>query len=173
MNLQLLIGPETRRSGVSEKRLANPGRCYRLNQVSLNSQRIWTFSRVTAVFSFLPIQILQEKRDGRDFTQLAADGGSRRARSDDASAATGTRAGLAVSNWRQFSTNQSNNVARNAVLAAHFPESVPATSIDRQCGSSQQALHFAAQAVMSGTMNVVIAAGVESTASHLSGELRP
>ncbi len=57
---------------------------------------------------------------------------------------------------------QSNNVARNAVLAAHFPESVPATSIDRQCGSSQQALHFAAQAVMSGTMNVVIAAGVES-----------
>jgi acetyl-CoA C-acetyltransferase len=57
---------------------------------------------------------------------------------------------------------QSNNIARNAVLAAHFPESVPATSIDRQCGSSQQALHFAAQAVMSGTMNVVIAAGVES-----------
>jgi acetyl-CoA C-acetyltransferase len=57
---------------------------------------------------------------------------------------------------------QSSNVARNAVLASRLPESVPATSVDRQCGSSQQALHFAAQAVMSGTMDVVIAAGVES-----------
>ena len=54
------------------------------------------------------------------------------------------------------------NVARNAVLASRLPESVPGTSVDRQCGSSQQALHFAAQAVMSGTMDVVIAAGVES-----------
>src|SRR5882762_8709647 len=57
---------------------------------------------------------------------------------------------------------QSTNVARNAVLASKLPESVPATSIDRQCGSSQQALHFAAQAVMSGSMDIVIAAGVES-----------
>jgi acetyl-CoA C-acetyltransferase len=57
---------------------------------------------------------------------------------------------------------QSNNVARNAVLASGLPESVPATSVDRQCGSSQQALQFAAQAVMSGTQDVVIAAGVES-----------
>ncbi|WP_179404718.1 acetyl-CoA C-acetyltransferase [Burkholderia guangdongensis] len=57
---------------------------------------------------------------------------------------------------------QAMNVARGAVLASTLPESVPATSIDRQCGSSQQALHFAAQAVMSGTMDVVIAAGVES-----------
>ena len=57
---------------------------------------------------------------------------------------------------------QSTNVARNAVLASRLPESVPGTSIDRQCGSSQQALHFAAQAVMSGSMDVVIAAGVES-----------
>jgi acetyl-CoA C-acetyltransferase len=57
---------------------------------------------------------------------------------------------------------QSTNVARNAVLASRLPESVPGTSVDRQCGSSQQALHFAAQAVMSGTMDVVIAAGVES-----------
>ena len=57
---------------------------------------------------------------------------------------------------------QSNNVARNAIMASKLPESVPGTSIDRQCGSSQQALHFAAQAVMSGTMDVVIAAGVES-----------
>ncbi len=57
---------------------------------------------------------------------------------------------------------QASNVARNAVLASGLPESVPGTSIDRQCGSSQQALHFAAQAVMSGAMDVVIAAGVES-----------
>ncbi len=57
---------------------------------------------------------------------------------------------------------QSNNIARNAVMASRLPESVPATSVDRQCGSSQQALHFAAQAVMSGAMDIVIAAGVES-----------
>ena len=57
---------------------------------------------------------------------------------------------------------QAVNVARNAILASKLPESVPGTSIDRQCGSSQQALHFAAQAVMSGTMDIVIAAGVES-----------
>ena len=57
---------------------------------------------------------------------------------------------------------QSANIARNAVLASSLPESVPGTSVDRQCGSSQQALQFAAQAVMSGTMDVVIAAGVES-----------
>jgi len=57
---------------------------------------------------------------------------------------------------------QAANIARNAVLASSLPESVPGTSVDRQCGSSQQALHFAAQAVMSGAMDVVIAAGVES-----------
>jgi acetyl-CoA C-acetyltransferase len=57
---------------------------------------------------------------------------------------------------------QSTNIGRNAVLASRLPESVPATSVDRQCGSSQQALQFAAQAVMSGTMDVVIASGVES-----------
>lgn len=54
------------------------------------------------------------------------------------------------------------NIARNAVLASKLPESVPATSVDRQCGSSQQAIHFAAATVMSGAMDVVIAAGVES-----------
>ncbi len=53
------------------------------------------------------------------------------------------------------------NIGRNAVLAAGFPESVPATTIDRQCGSSQQALHFGAQGVMAGQYDVVIAAGVE------------
>jgi acetyl-CoA acyltransferase len=56
---------------------------------------------------------------------------------------------------------QSINIGRNAVLAAGWPEEVPATSIDRQCGSSQQAAHFAAQAVMSGAHDVVVAAGVE------------
>jgi acetyl-CoA C-acetyltransferase len=57
---------------------------------------------------------------------------------------------------------QAVNVARNAVLASRtLPQTVPGTSIDRQCGSSQQALHFAAQAVMSGTMDCVIAGGVE------------
>ena len=57
---------------------------------------------------------------------------------------------------------QSFAFARNAVLASSLPESVPAVTIDRQCGSSQQAIQFAAQAVMSGTMDVVIAAGAES-----------
>jgi len=54
------------------------------------------------------------------------------------------------------------NIARNAIMASSLPESVPGTSVDRQCGSSQQAIHFAAQAVMSGAMDMVIAAGVES-----------
>src|SRR5712692_7633174 len=57
---------------------------------------------------------------------------------------------------------QAVNIGRNAVLAAGFPESVPATSIDRQCGSSQQAAHFAAQGVMAGAYDIVIAAGVEN-----------
>ncbi|MBE3559655.1 MAG: thiolase family protein [Ktedonobacteraceae bacterium] len=57
---------------------------------------------------------------------------------------------------------QSWNVGRNAVLAAGFPESVPGTTIDRQCGSSQQAIHFAAQGIMSGAYDIVIAGGVES-----------
>lgn len=58
--------------------------------------------------------------------------------------------------------DQAGNVGRNAALAAGFPESVTGTSIDRQCGSSQQAAHFAAQGVMAGAYDVVIAAGVES-----------
>ena len=57
---------------------------------------------------------------------------------------------------------QSANVGRNSALAAGLPESVTGVSIDRQCGSSQQAVHFAAAAVMSGQMDVVIAGGVES-----------
>jgi len=57
---------------------------------------------------------------------------------------------------------QSLNIGRQAVLAAGFDETVPATTIDRQCGSSQQAAHFAAQGVMAGAYDIVIAAGVES-----------
>jgi acetyl-CoA acyltransferase len=57
--------------------------------------------------------------------------------------------------------DQGFNIGRNAVLAAGFPESVPAVTIDRQCGSSQQALHFAAQAIMAGSYEVAVAAGVE------------
>jgi acetyl-CoA C-acetyltransferase len=57
---------------------------------------------------------------------------------------------------------QSFHVGRNMVLASSLPDSVPAVTIDRQCGSSQQSIHFAAQAVMSGTQDLVIAGGVES-----------
>jgi len=57
---------------------------------------------------------------------------------------------------------QAMNIARNAALAAGFPASVPGTTVDRQCGSAQQAIHFAAQAVMAGAMDVAVGAGVES-----------
>jgi acetyl-CoA C-acetyltransferase len=56
---------------------------------------------------------------------------------------------------------QASNIGRTTVLSAGFPERVPAATIDRQCGSSQQALHFAAQAVMAGVQDVVVAGGVE------------
>lgn len=58
--------------------------------------------------------------------------------------------------------DQATNIARQAVLAAGFDESVPAATIDRQCGSSQQAVHFAAQGIIAGAYDIVIAAGVES-----------
>jgi acetyl-CoA acyltransferase len=64
---------------------------------------------------------------------------------------------------------QAFNVARNAVLAAGWPESVPGTTIDRQCGSSQQALHFAAQGVMAGAYDIVIASGVEVMSQVVMG----
>jgi acetyl-CoA acyltransferase len=57
--------------------------------------------------------------------------------------------------------SQGLNIGRNAVLAAGFPESVPATTVDRQCGSSQQSAHFAAQGVIAGAYDIVVAAGVE------------
>ena len=58
--------------------------------------------------------------------------------------------------------DQAVNIARNALLGAGFPESVPGTTVDRQCGSSQQAISFAAQGVISGAYDIVVAAGVES-----------
>ena len=57
---------------------------------------------------------------------------------------------------------QTMDLGRNAVLASKLPDSIPAVTIDRQCGSSQQAMHFAAQAVMSGTQDIVLASGIES-----------
>jgi acetyl-CoA acetyltransferase family protein len=66
--------------------------------------------------------------------------------------------------------DQAVNIGRNAALAAGFPESVVGTSIDRQCGSSQQAAHFAAQGVMAGAYDIVIAAGVESMTRVPMGE---
>ena len=73
-------------------------------------------------------------------------------------------ASLTTSSWGASPRSASRrfNVGRNALLAAGWPESVPATTIDRQCGSSQQSLHFAAQGVMAGAYDVVVAAGVES-----------
>jgi acetyl-CoA acyltransferase len=71
------------------------------------------------------------------------------------------------------------NIARNAVLAAGWPESVPGTTVDRQCGSSQQAAHFAAQGVIAGAYDIVVAAGVENMtrvpmgASVMSGPGKP
>jgi acetyl-CoA C-acetyltransferase len=64
---------------------------------------------------------------------------------------------------------QASNIGRHVVLASHLPQSVPAVSIDRQCGSSQQAVHFAAQAVMSGTQDVVLAVGVETMSRNTMG----
>ena len=70
--------------------------------------------------------------------------------------------------------NQGLNIGRNAVLAAGVPESVPATSVDRQCGSSQQAAHFAAQGVIAGAYDIAIAAGVEvMTSTPMGASMTP
>src|SRR4029453_4307255 len=68
---------------------------------------------------------------------------------------------------------QSWNVGRNAVLAAGWPEAVPGTTLDRQCGSSQQALHFAAATVISGQADLVVAGGVESMTRVPMGSSAP
>jgi acetyl-CoA acyltransferase len=70
--------------------------------------------------------------------------------------------------------SQGLNIGRNAVLAAGFPESVPATSVDRQCGSSQQAAHFAAQGVIAGAYDIAVAAGVEvMTTTPMGASITP
>ncbi|RBM21705.1 steroid 3-ketoacyl-CoA thiolase [Prauserella sp. PE36] len=69
--------------------------------------------------------------------------------------------------------DQSGNIARNAVLAAGFPESVPGTTVNRQCGSSQQAVDFAAYTIAAGAQGLVVAAGVESMSRITLGSSRP
>jgi acetyl-CoA acyltransferase len=70
--------------------------------------------------------------------------------------------------------NQGINVGRNAVLAAGWPETVPATTVDRQCGSSQQAAHFAAQGIIAGAYDIAIAAGVEvMTTTPMGASITP
>src|SRR3546814_526223 len=70
--------------------------------------------------------------------------------------------------------NQGLNSGRNAVLAAGFPDTVPATSVDRQCGSSQQSAHFAAQGVIAGAYDIAIAAGVEvMTTTPMGASMTP
>src|SRR5258707_541178 len=65
--------------------------------------------------------------------------------------------------------DQALNIARNALLGAGFPESVPGTTVDRQCGSSQQAISFAAQGVLAGSYDIVVAGGVESMSRVVMG----
>ncbi|MGE2689907.1 thiolase family protein [Mycolicibacterium pulveris] len=99
-----------------------------------------------ALHDVLPVDLL-----AHSLKELVARTGIDPAQIDDVIAGAVTQVG-----------DQAANIARNAVLAAGFPETVPGTTIDRQCGSSQQAIHFAAQGVLSGAYDIVVAAGVES-----------
>jgi acetyl-CoA acyltransferase len=99
-----------------------------------------------ALHDVLPVDLL-----AHSLKELVARTGVDPAQIDDVIAGAVTQVG-----------DQAVNIARNAVLGAGFPETVPGTTIDRQCGSSQQAIHFAAQGVISGAYDIVVAAGVES-----------
>jgi acetyl-CoA acyltransferase len=99
-----------------------------------------------ALHDVLPADLL-----AHSLRELVARTGIDPAQIDDVIAGAVTQAG-----------DQAVNIARNALLGAGFPESVPGTTVDRQCGSSQQAISFAAQGVVSGAYDIVIAAGVES-----------
>lgn len=99
-----------------------------------------------ALHDVLPVDLL-----AHSLTELVTRTGVDPAEIDDVIAGAVTQVG-----------DQAVNIARNAVLGAGFPETVPGTTIDRQCGSSQQAIHFAAQGVISGAYEIVVAAGVES-----------
>lgn len=99
-----------------------------------------------ALHGVLPADLL-----AHSLSELVARTGVDPAEIDDVIAGAVTQAG-----------DQAVNIARNALLGAGFPESVPGTTVDRQCGSSQQAISFAAQGVIAGAYDVVIAGGVES-----------
>jgi acetyl-CoA acyltransferase len=99
-----------------------------------------------ALSGWHPVDLLAET-----FVELVARSGIDPQRIDDVIVGCVTQAG-----------QQTFNIGRNAVLAAGLPESVPATTIDRQCGSSQQALHFAVQGIMAGSYDVALVGGVES-----------
>ena len=99
-----------------------------------------------ALHDVLPVDLL-----AHSLTELVARTGVDPVEIDDVIAGAVTQVG-----------DQAANIARNALLGAGFPESVPGTTVDRQCGSSQQAISFAAQGVISGAYDIVIAAGVES-----------
>ena len=88
-------------------------------------------------------------------------GRTRSRRWSSARASTPPRSRTSCSAASTPSAAQAGDIARTCWLAAGLPEHVPGTTVDRQCGSSQQAMHFAAQAVMSGTMDVVVAGGVQ------------
>ena len=99
-----------------------------------------------ALHDVLPVDLL-----AHSLSELVARTGIDPAQIDDVIAGAVTQVG-----------DQAVNIARNALLGAGFPESVPGTTVDRQCGSSQQAISFAAQGVISGAYDIVVAAGVES-----------
>ena len=99
-----------------------------------------------ALHDVLPVDLL-----AHSLKELVARTGVDPAQIDDVIAGAVTQVG-----------DQAVNIARNALLGAGFPESVPGTTVDRQCGSSQQAISFAAQGVISGAYDIVVAAGVES-----------
>ncbi|MDX1882954.1 acetyl-CoA C-acyltransferase [Mycolicibacterium sp. 120270] len=99
-----------------------------------------------ALHGVLPVDLL-----AHSLKELVARTGIDPAQIDDVIAGAVTQVG-----------DQAANIARNALLGAGFPESVPGTTVDRQCGSSQQAISFAAQGVISGAYDIVVAAGVES-----------
>ena len=106
-----------------------------------------------ALHDVLPVDLL-----AHSLRELVARTGIDPAQIDDVIAGAVTQVG-----------DQAVNIARNALLGAGFPESVPGTTVDRQCGSSQQAISFAAQGVIAGAYDIVIAAGVESMSPGADG----
>src|SRR3982074_3511876 len=100
-----------------------------------------------ALHDVLPVDLL-----AHSLKEVVARAGIDPAQADDVIAGPVTQVG-----------DQAVNIARNAVLAAGFPETVPGTTVDRQCGSSQQAISFAAQGIVAGGYDLVTARGVSPT----------